>query len=415
MSSSSMFAPLKIKSYRNLFFGQIFSDFGGFLDFIALNILIIYTWGHGPAYTAALLVIYSIPMVLIGPFTAVWVDRLPKKMVMVVSDLMRVFIAISLIWAPNVYILFVLVFLKSIFGASFDPARQSMIRHTVPEEYLLQASSLSQILMNSVKIIAPALGSALMLITEVRTLFMIEAAAFALSALFISKLPSLKKERETQKSSFVSEFKAGLSYIRSNRLLFFAIIFLSTGMFTIFLYEALFTPWAKSMGFLKSELGYIMTANGLGAVIGALFVGKWTFWKNSPLHLMLYSGIISGVFVTLFGLGSLEILSLPKLAWITVFFIIGCTAAGAYVPFGYILQKETSSDFMGRVSGASNSLINLAMLIGPVFGGFLATWLGASFVFIGAGLLLSVYASIVLLFIHKILVPQRMEGVKEFV
>ena len=70
---------------------------------------------------------------------------------------------------------------------------------------------------------------------------------------------------------------------------------------------------------------------------------------------------------------------------------------------------------MGRVSGTSNSFINFAMLIGPVFGGFLATWLGASFVFIGAGLLLSVYALVVLLFIHKILAPQPIKGIKEFV
>jgi MFS family permease len=418
MSNPSMFAPLKIKSYRHLFIGQFFSDFGSFLDFIALNILIVYVWQLGPSYTAALLVIFAIPSVFIGPFTAVLVDRLPKKTVMVICDLLRVVIALSLILATNVYLLYVLVFFKSVFGAMFDPARQSLIRHTVDEDLLLQASALSQILMNSVKIIAPALGSALMLITEVKTLFLMEAVGFLLSALFILTIPKVNENlglKSAGSQSFMEEWKEGVRYIRSRLLLNFSIFFLAAGMFIIFLYEALFTPWAKGMGFLESELGYIMTANGLGMVIGAIFIGKWTFWKNSPLHLMLYSGIVSGLFVSLFGFGSLEVLILPKWAWISVFFLLGCTAAGAYVPFGFILQKETPAALMGRVSGASNATINLAMLIGPVAGGFLAAWLGASYVFIGAGLLLTIYALVVRFFINKKFVITTKAEVNEYV
>jgi MFS family permease len=418
MSNPSMFAPLKIKSYRHLFIGQFFSDFGGFLDFIALNILIVYIWQLGPSYTAALLVIFAIPSVLIGPFTAVWVDRLPKKTVMVICDLLRVAIALSLIFVANIYLLYFLVFLKSIFGSMFDPARQSLIRHTVDEDLLLQASALSQILMNSVKIIAPALGSALMLITEVKTLFLIEAVGFLLSAMFILTIPKVQEDLGSKpegKQSFMDEWKEGVRYIRSKFLLNFSIFFLAAGMFIIFLYEALFTPWAKGMGFQQSELGYILTANGLGMVIGATIIGKWTFWKNRPLHMMLYSGIVSGLFVTLFGFGSLELLILPKWAWASVFFFLGCTAAGAYVPFGYILQKETPATLMGRVSGASNAIINLAMLIGPIAGGFLATWIGPSYVFIGAGLLLTIYALVVRFFINKKFVISRKIEVNEYV
>jgi MFS family permease len=413
-----MTAPLKIKSYRNLFLGQFFSDFGGFLDFIALNILIIYVWKLGPAYTAALLVIFAFPMVFIGPFTAVWVDRLPKKMVMLVCDIMRVLIAISLVAVSNVYVLYALVFLKVTFGSIFDPARQSMIRHTVPEEYLLQASSLSQILMNSVKIIAPAVGSALMLITKPETLFILEAIGFFISALFIFGIPKLNEEKSSKiqkDSTFLAELKEGFSYIQSNKLLGFSIFFLSSGMLIVFLQEALLTPWAKSMGFLQSELGFIIAANGFGMVVGAIMVGKWTFWKNRPLYMMLYSGIASGLFVALFGLGSLGILEMPKIAWTFVFLILGCAAAGAFVPFGFILQKETPPELMGRVSGASNSIINLSMFIGPVIGGFLATWFGSSFVFIGAGLMLTVYAFAVMLYINKKRIRFESNEIKQFI
>lgn len=397
-----MFSPLKIKSYRHLFIGQFFSDFGGFLDMIALNILIIYVWKLGPAYTAALLVVFSIPIVFIGPFSAVFVDRLSKKMVMFVCDVIRIAIALSLVWVGNVFVLYALIFLKVTFGAVFDPARQSMIRQTVPEQYLLQASSLSQILMNIVKIIAPTVGSVLMLITKPSTLFILEAIGFLISSIFILSLPKIKDEIKSKRSgSFFKELKEGFAYIRSTPLLKLSIFFLASGMFLIFLYEALFTPWAREMGFLQSQLGYIMTANGLGMVVSAVVIGKWTFWKDKPLNMMIYSGITSGLFVCLFGFGGLGILVLPKIAWVTIFFIIGCTAAGAYVPFGYTLQKETLPELMGRVSGASNSIINISMLIGPIVGGGLAEWVGSSFVFIGGGLMLTVYALVVWTFINK--------------
>ncbi|MBS4172221.1 MFS transporter [Bacillus sp. FJAT-49736] len=407
-----MMAPLKIKSYRHLFLGQFFSDFGAFLDIIALNILIIYVWKLGPAYTSALLVIFAIPMVVIGPFTAVWVDRLPKKVIMFTCDILRVAIALSLVWTTNVFALYALVFLKTMFGAMFDPARQSTIRRTVPEELLLQASTLSQILANLVKIISPAIGSALMLVTKPSSLFIIESVGFFISAVFILGIPKIneeKKETSKKENSFFSELKAGIVYIRSNWLLGYSMIFLSVGMLIVFLQEALTTPWARNIGFTESQLGYIMTANGIGLVIGSLSVGKWTFWKSNPLRLMIYSGIASGIFMALFGLGDIGILLLPKMAWVLVFFIIGVTASGAYIPFGYTLQRETPANLMGRVSGVSNSMINSSMLIGPIVGGLLATLFGTSVVFIGAGLLLSLYSFIVLIVLRRkfILVQEK--------
>ena len=399
-----MLSPLRIKSYRHLFLSQFFSDFGGFLDIIALNILIIYVWGLGPFYTSILLVIFSLPLIFIGPFTAVWVDRLPKKKVMVTCDLLRVCIALCLAGSHNVWLLFGLVFFKVMFGAIFDPARQSMIRYTVPENNLLQATSLSQMLMNLVKIIAPTVGSALMLVTKPSSLFYLEAAGFLISALFVLGLPRINEElksRNAKEQSFLEELKEGFRCIRSNTLLSFAIFFLGAGMFLIFLYEALFTPWAKSMGFLQSELGFIMTANGLGMAAGAMLLGKWTFWTEKPLYMMIASGITSGLFVTLFGFGSFGLLSLSKFLWVLVFFIIGCTSAGAFVPFGYTLQKETPAPLMGRVSGAANSIINVSMLVGPIIGGLISTWFGAGTVFIGSGFTLTLFAFSMLLYLKK--------------
>ncbi|WP_433750783.1 MFS transporter [Falsibacillus pallidus] len=395
---------LSIKSYRHLFFGQFFSDFGAFLDIIAINILISYIWGLGPAYNAALLVVFSLPVVFIGPIMAVWVDRLPKKAVMLTCDIVRSVIALSLVWVGNVYVLFVLVFFKVLFGAMFDPARQSTIRYTVPENYLLQASTMSQIMTNFVKIVAPAAGSALLLFMNPSSLFIFESAGFLISAIFIFGIPAFDEKRskiQSSRNSFFQEFKEGFGYIRSNSILSFSIFFLSAGMFIVFLQEALITPWAKMMGFGKAEFGLIVSASGLGMVVGAVALGKWTFWDKNPMKIMLFSGFFTGFFVCLFGLGVINLILLPKIMWVSIFFLTGIISSGAYVPFGYILQKETLPEVMGRVSGASNSIINLSVFLGPMAGGVLAASFSMSFVFIASGLLLTTYAIIVYFYIQR--------------
>jgi len=70
-----LFSPLKIRSFRLLFAGQIFSDLGSWLDFIALNAILVFQWKMGPGEMGVFLVIYGLPWIVCGPLLAVWTDR----------------------------------------------------------------------------------------------------------------------------------------------------------------------------------------------------------------------------------------------------------------------------------------------------------------------------------------------------
>ncbi|GGE08848.1 hypothetical protein GCM10011571_07690 [Marinithermofilum abyssi] len=58
----SVFVPLTIRSYRQLFTAQVFSDLGNWFDFIAIEALIVYHWGLGAGALAAFAVTMGIPM-----------------------------------------------------------------------------------------------------------------------------------------------------------------------------------------------------------------------------------------------------------------------------------------------------------------------------------------------------------------
>lgn len=405
-----IFKPLKLKSFRSLFGAQLFSDLGNWLDFIALQVIVAYHWGLDETAIASVIIVLGLPWVIIGPFASVFVDRLPKKAVMIVCLLLRIVFVGGLFYAPNLYILLLFVFLKGTVSALYDPARQSAIRMIVPDSMLPEAVTLSQLSVNTMKIAGPALGGGIIAVFGPKSPFLFEAAGFIAAIVFLLFLPSLTSFEEsdkrmaedyTVKISYWKEFSEGIKHIFHTPLLRVSIILSSAAFFIIFLYDGLFIFIAKQIGFNEGNFGLLISAVGAGSVAGSLLLGHWTGWNRKPVHLMSSSAILSGTFIVAVGLGGLGLLNFPPLVWIIGACLLGLLGAGESVPYGYVLQSETPKQMMGRVSAAAMSLQTFSMLIAPAAGALLAKQLGASFVMIGAGLATTLLGSSMLMVIWK--------------
>ncbi|HET7656964.1 MAG TPA: MFS transporter [Bacillales bacterium] len=386
----SLFIPLKHRSFRLVFSGQVLSDFGNWVYFIALTVLISYSWHLGAAALSALTIVFGIPWVVIGPLCSVWVDRLPKKAVMISCDLLRAAATIGLVFAPNLYVLLFFVFIIESLGSLFDPARQAVIRMTVPEAALAEASSLSQLSINATKIIAPAVGGALLIVMKAQGVFIIETVIFLLSAFILSWLkvhsPEEDSQNETGKKKYWVEWSEGFKYIFSKKMLAYGILMTAIGMFFVFLYDGFFVLWARKIGFGKESFGLVLSMIGFGSISGAALVGQWAIWKSNPLRFMCLSGMLSGFLIVCFGLGGLSLIHMNLTVWMAIVFLLGVTGMGTTVPFGYILQTQTSAKLMGRVSSSSNALINFSMLLAPALGAVFVSWLGIGAVFLISGI-----------------------------
>jgi predicted MFS family arabinose efflux permease len=399
--NSGMFKPLRNKSYRSLFGAQIFSDLGNWLDLVTIQVIVAYHWGLGEAAIASVIIVLGLPWVIIGPLASVFVDRLPKKMLMISCLLLRVVFVAGMFFSSNLYILLVFVFLKATVAALYDPARQSAIRFTVPEDELPEAVTLSQLSVNTMKIVGPALGGGLIALFGVKSPFIFEAIGFLIAVLFLLTLPKIESEtpnidRNFQRSSFSKDFFEGIHHIFSARILKAAIILSSIAFFIIFLYDGLFIFIAKQLGFGKEEFGLLISSVGFGSVIGALLMGKWTNWKQNPIRLMAVASLFSGLFILAMGLGAKGIFELPKIGWMAGAFLIGVLGSAEGVPYGYVLQSQTPKQMMGRVSAAAMSLQTFSMLVAPAAGALLAKLVGVPTVLIGAGIATFILGSIAL-------------------
>jgi len=406
-----MFKPLKIRSYRSLFGAQVFSDLGNWLDFVALQVIVAYHWGLDETAIASVIIAIGLPWVIIGPFASVFIDRLPKKPVMIVCLILRILFVAGLFFAPNLYYLLLFVFLKGTVAALYDPARQSVIRLTVPEPLLPEAVTLSQLSVNTMKIIGPALGGGIIAIFGVKSPFIFEAIGFLIAIFFLLLMPRLNEEEsinnaseETgnqKKSSYWNDLTKGFRHIIQTPLLKISIILSSIAFFIIFLYDGLFVFIAQHLGFTKGNFGLLISSVGLGSVAGSILLGQWTKWKRKPIHFMSIASVFSGGLIIAVGLGSMGIISLPLFFWLAGAFLLGLLGSGEAIPYGYVLQSETPKEMMGRVSSTAMSLQTFSMLIAPATGAFLAKLIGVPNVMIIAGTATSLLGIFVLLFILK--------------
>ncbi|WP_459503730.1 MFS transporter [Bacillus sp. C1] len=401
--------PLKFRPFRSLFGAQLFSDLGNWLDFIALQVIVAYYWRLDETAIAAVIIVLGLPWVIIGPFASVFVDRLPKKQTMVICLLLRIIFVGGLFFASNLYILLIFVFLKGTVAAIYDPARQSMIRYTIPDNHLPEAVTLSQLSTNTMKIIGPALGGGIIALFGAKSPFLFEAVIFFIAIFFLLNLPNIDekdmKVKNTLKNRdndhFWKELLDGIKHISYNPLLKSSVILSSVAFFIIFLYDGLLIFIAQNLGFTEGDFGLLISAVGLGSVVGSLLMGNWTHWKRKPIHVMASAFLFSGSLIIIMGLGSIGIVNLPQLGWVIGAFFLGFIGSGQAAPYGFILQSETPKQMMGRVSAAATSLQTFSMLIAPATGSLLAKWLGVSIVLIGAGGATCLLGTVVLIFIVR--------------
>lgn len=412
--AGSVFAPLRNRPFSRLFYGQLVSNFGDWLDFLALNALVAYRWDLGAAALATVAVARMLPLAICGPLAGVWADRLPRRTLMVACDLLRAGLALSLIWAPNLLIVAVIVALKALVSTFFDPAQQGALRALVPEEALLGANTLSMLSRQLSKVLAPLLGGMLVAAASPQAAFAADSLSFLVSALFILKLPDshvgatsarvrtaasgeagvpdgavaaegASASRPTATGGVWMEFKEGLRYILSRRLLTVIIGCMAAGFFILFLYDTFLALLTKTCGIGESGYGLIVSSVAMGSILGSLATGQWGDRWN-PLKLMVATTITSGLLVALAGLDGLGWFAWnPAVAQAVIWFLIGFTGGAVQVYSGYLMQLETPKEYMGRVWSIASTMQNVFPFVGPVVGAAIVGWVGVGGVFVLSG------------------------------
>lgn len=276
-----------------------------------------------------------------------------------------------------------------------------MIRQTVPDDDLMAANALGQLADNGARLLGPALGGLAVVIGGARFAFILNALTFIVSAAILSRLPARARARTAaeQPRRFSDDLRAGVRHMLRSRALLLGVSGMVLASFLIRGTDTLGAIVLKALGFGEGLQGLSSAALGLGYVTGTLWVGQWG--QRLPSLVILGGGtMLVGAMLTTTGVAA--VLEFSGVGVIVVVGFIGRALLGAgfatmAVAYGFILQRETPAEMIGRVTATSRSLVAGLPLMAPLGATVLADWWGLGTAYATFGLAMVVVGAAVVL------------------
>ena len=398
---------LKNGKFLILWGGQIFSQLADKV-YLVLMIAIIANQFQAAGQTisgwvSAIMIAFTIPAILFGAGAGIYVDRWPKKSVLVVTNIVRgglVLILPMILWLSNDFnvgnlplgfcLMLLLTFLVSTLTQFFAPAEQAVIPLIVEKPHLLSANSLYTTTMMASVIIGFAMGDPLLeladsLVAKIgfgETLGkeFVVGGSYAIAGLLLILLKTGEQKDKTEKEQphILADLRDGLRYLKNHHGVRNAII-QQIILFSIFAALAVLAVRLAEIipGMEAEEFGLLLAAAGVGLGIGAGIVGQLGHWL-SHFQLSMIGSI--GMAVSLVGL---SIFNQEFWVAISLISILGICGAVVGVPMQTTVQAETPEEMRGKVFGLQNNAVNIALSLPLALVGVAETFLGLSTVLVG--------------------------------
>jgi MFS family permease len=377
--------------FLKLWSAETISQFGTQVSQLALPFIAITILDASAFAVAALATVEFLPFLLFTLPAGVWVDRLRRRMILIVADYGRAALLFSV---PVAYAfdaltlaqLFVVGFLVGTFTVFFDVAYQSYLPSLVQRDQIIEGNSKLEVSRNVSQITGPGVAGGLIdLITAPYAVFL-DAISFVASGAFLSAIRKQEQRpaaaAEGAKPRMRSELWEGLQYVVRHPLLRPQALctgtsnFFSSVTFSIFLVYAV-----RTLDLSAGEVGLIFTLGGPGGLLGALLSQRITrrfgVGTTTIAMAMLWGG--AGFLVPL------APQSFPHPFLVASGLIFGFSVVVYNITQVSLRQAITPERIQGRMNSVMRFLVWGTIPLGSLTGGALASTIGLrATLFVGA-------------------------------
>ncbi|MCA0972428.1 MFS transporter [Halobacillus litoralis] len=385
-----MLELLKNPAYLKLWCAQIISELGDGITFIVVMFLVSEQSSH-PAVFSFILMAGYLPHLLLGVWAGPVIDRFSKKWIMVSSDLYRLLILLLMIpFHDSVVMLVTLTFLQGIGTVFFEPARTAAIPTIIEEEQIPKAVGLSQSTFTTMRVLAPSIGGALLLLDQVSWVFAIDSATFLVSGILLMTIKmsgTVHKEGE-EKDSYLESLKGGLLEVKHNMFLKGILTLMVVTAFVMSIVGAtIFDVILNVFEVQELHFGMLESTEGVFGIIGALLIPYFMKKMKSNQLLLIVIGATGVITIAIAPVYHVHqvIPFAPLYIWMA---FVGLSSTCLNVPLNSFIMQVIPNDVLGRVSGLMNTLLNAGFLVGLTCGGGLASLVGGIPTVIAGGSLL---------------------------
>jgi MFS family permease len=362
--------------------GQTISQFGSSISQLALPIIAIKLLHASPFAVAALGTVEFLPFLLFTLPAGVWVDRLPRRSVLIVGDvgrgLLLMSVPIAYLWGHlTMTQLFLVGFLTGILTVFFDVAYQSYLPALVDREDLIDGNSKLEVTRSAGQLAGPAVAGGLIQLLTAPYAVVWDCVSFFVSGAFLvairKKEPPLEKHEDGRRAGMRQELWEGLVYVVKHPYLRPQAIstgtsnFFSNVAFSIVLVFAV-----RTLGMSTGLIGVVFAIGSAGWLAGAALSPRMQKWLG------VGGATILGA--ALSGPGTL-IVALTPTSFPVPFFIAGMAIGGAGAVIYNIQQVSlrqaiTPERMQGRMNSVMRFLVWGPIPLGALVGGAIATTFG---------------------------------------
>lgn len=345
---------LLTRDFSLVWWGQMISQVGDGVTKLAL-LWFVYAVTGSPLKTTVIGLLQTIPPILFGPLIGVYVDRLPKKPIMIGSDVLRAVLigvipCLVAVEDFTVERLYVLVFLHAIASAVFGPALTASVPFLVARPQFTAANALLQSTTSLGVIVGPVLSGIGIAALNSQEVLCVNAVTYLASAVCILaiRLPHIASPTPAGNpiEAVLRDLADGVRFalIAQRRIL---LLTLTACLYTFATsaFSTLFPVFGRKLLDLGPvEVGYLWSALGVGLLLVSLWLVGLTKWDLRHRFLAIsVSSAVSGA--ALCGLALVQ----DRLAAVLLMVLIGI-GVGVLTPIAWgVLQEISPAHMVGRV------------------------------------------------------------------
>ncbi len=370
--------------FRRLYLARLISFAGDWFLIVPL-VGLVYDMSGSTLAASAVIAAHALPALLLAPFTGTFADRFDRKKILIISDLVRAGLVLSLLAADTVdavWFPLIVIALDGAGAAFFYPASGAALPNVVDSEDLGAANVLMSSAWGAMLALGAALGGFVAAVFSRDAAFAANAATFVVSAVLISRIGRrLQQEDRTVSDRFFEATKAALVYASDHRSVA-ALVTAKAG-------HALTSGGAVGLFAVLSIVVFDTGDGGTGVLFGARGLGN-LFGPIIAFHLFGSSlqrvlGTI-GYAMALWGLGYLFVGAAPSLALAALAIGIAHMGGGTMFTFStYGLQELSPDQIRGRIFALDFGLDRLLFAISALAVGSAAEIVSIRTLLIGLG------------------------------
>jgi MFS family permease len=339
----SSFRALRSRPFRLYFGGQVVSASGSFLQQTAIGWLVLEVTGS-PRDLGLVLAAGGIPSLLFGPWGGAVADRVDLRKLLIVTQSLYCLLA-ALLWglaaagAANVTALVAIGVAGGVVQIADSPARQALVSRLVPADDLSSAVSLNGVVINSARVVGPALAGVLIVTVGTTVCFGVNAVSYlaVIAALVVIRPRQVGGPAPPGRRGV----REGVRYAAGRQQLWLPLLMMSMVGLLAFNFAVILPVLAKdTFHGSGGTYGLLTTMLSIGAILGSLGVGL----VHHPRRPYLLLGALG------FGVTSAATAVAPNVAVACLALVVmGATAFSFVTLCSTTLQLHSSSAYRGRI------------------------------------------------------------------